>query len=569
MAAVIHSLWEKGDRNPLILPANIPIDDPRVQFELTRYLSDNWVPVLEKDVDGPSSLPLRLDGEVPNLGKFAACRRVARTIYMGSAPTATAANRGVEDRRVKLGCVMPGESPAVFGDALRRLAAAATYLYQDGPRYWYSTQPTVTKVAEDRAEQLKRDPDKVVQDLDKRLRADLRKMGDFKRVHPMPSTSADVPDDIDARLVVLGVDHAYSKEPDNAAETAAKAIFETRGTAPRLYRNTIIFLAADKTRLQDLDEAARKFLAWESILDDKNTLDLSPHQVKQAETQKAAADGMVTARLPETYQWLLVPVQANPQAPVTWQTIRLSGQDALAERASKKLRSDESLIVNFAASRLRMEMDRVPLWRGNHVQIRQLVEDFGRYLYLPRLQTSTVLLNAIRAGLALLTWERDGFAYAESYDEAAGRYRGLRPGAQVAVAVDDVGLLVLPVVARRQIDQETAPPATTPGPAAGDTTSPVPGSTPPAPRPPSPAQPPKPKRYHGTVTLDSARVGRDAGRIADELVTHLVGLVGSSVRVTLEIEAEIPGGAPDNVVRTVTENGRTLKFTSNSGFETE
>jgi predicted AAA+ superfamily ATPase len=30
MAAVIHSLWEKGDRNPLIMPANIPIDDPRV-----------------------------------------------------------------------------------------------------------------------------------------------------------------------------------------------------------------------------------------------------------------------------------------------------------------------------------------------------------------------------------------------------------------------------------------------------------------------------------------------------------------------------------------------------------
>jgi predicted AAA+ superfamily ATPase len=59
MAAVIHSLWEKGDRNPLILPSNIPIDDPRVQFELTRYLSDNWVPIIEKDVDGPNSLPLR------------------------------------------------------------------------------------------------------------------------------------------------------------------------------------------------------------------------------------------------------------------------------------------------------------------------------------------------------------------------------------------------------------------------------------------------------------------------------------------------------------------------------
>ena len=136
--------------------------------------------------------------------------------------------------------------------------------------------------------------------------------------------------------------------------------------------------------MQDLDEAVRKLLAWESVLGEKTALDLSPHQVRQAETQKTAADGVVTARLPETYQWLLVPAQANPQALVTWQAIRLSGQDALAERASKKLRNDESLVINFAASRLRMELDRVPLWRGNHVAIRQLVEDFGRYLYLPR-----------------------------------------------------------------------------------------------------------------------------------------------------------------------------------------
>src|SRR4029077_12822431 len=110
-----------------------------------------------KDVDGPNALPLRLDREIPNLGKYAACRRGARTIYLGSAPTGTAAHRGIEDRRIQLGCVLPGESPAVFGDALRRLATAATYLYQDGVRYWFSTQATVTKIAEDRAEQLIRE----------------------------------------------------------------------------------------------------------------------------------------------------------------------------------------------------------------------------------------------------------------------------------------------------------------------------------------------------------------------------------------------------------------------------
>ena len=572
MAAVIHSLWEKGDRNPLILPANIAIDDPRVQFELTRYLPDTWAPVIEKDVDGPNSLPLRIDGAVPNLGKFHASRRVARAIYLGSAPTTGAAHRGLEDRRIKLGCVMPGESPAVFGDALRRLASAATYLYQDGPRYWYSTQPTVTKLAEDRAEQLKRNPDKVVQELGSRLRSDLRDTGDFNRVHPLPQSGQDVPDDLDARLVVLGSDTPYSKEKGNPAETAAKAILESRGSSPRICRNTLVFLAADRTRLQDLDEAVRRYLAWESILGEREQLDLSPYQVKQAETQKEAASSTVTAQLPETYQWLLVPVQARPDASMEWQAMRLSGQHSLAARASKKLKGDELLVTGFAGTRLRMELDRVPLWRGDHVSIKQIVEDFARYLYLPRLRDSTVLLNAISAGVALLTWEQDAYALADSFDDEAKRYRGLRGGRIVSLPdIDAPGLLVKPDIAGQQLDAESAPRAGD-GEATGSGTGgeiPVPGGGPgPWDVPPGPPPTPQPTRFHGTVALDPARAGLDASRIADEVISHLSGLVGASVTVTLEIEAEVPLGAPDHVVRAVTENSRTLKFTS-QGFEKE
>jgi predicted AAA+ superfamily ATPase len=560
MAAVIHSLWEKGDKSPLILPANISIDDRRVQNELTRYLPDNWTPIIEKDVDGPSSLPLRLDGEVPNLGKFSACRRVARTIYMGSAPTASAAQRGIEDRRVKLGCVMPGESPSVFGDALRRLAGAATYLYQDGPRYWYSTQPTVTKLAEDRAEQLKRDADKVVHELDKRLRENLGQSGDFKRIHALPQSGQDVPDDLDARLVVLSLDYTYSKESESAAEVAAKAILELRGNTPRLYRNTLVFLAADKTRLQDLDEATRRYLAWESILAEKETLNLDPQQVKQAETQKKTADSTVVARLPETYQWLLIPVQTTSQAGIEWQALRLSGQDPLAVRASKKLRKDELLITGFAPTRLKMELDRVPLWRGNHVAIKQLVEDFARYLYLPRLTDSQVLINSISDGCRLLAWEEDAFGFADGYDESKARYQGLCGGQVISlIDSDSQGLLVVASVARKQLDNETPQ-------MPGDPEKPSPDD----PSKPTPDEPEatQPKRFHGTVEIDATRIGRDAGQIGEEVVSHLSGLVGAKVKVTLEIEAEIPSGAPDNVVRTVTENSRTLKF-KNQGFEKE
>lgn len=577
MAAVIHSLWQKGDRNPLIMPSNIPIDDPRVQSELTRYLSDNWVPVLEKDVDGPNSLPVKMDGEVPNLGKFHACRRVSRTIYMGSAPTKEAANRGIEDRRVKLGCVMPGESPSVFGDALRRLASVATYLYQDSTRYWYSTQPTVTKLAEDKAEQLLRDPDVVQEELYRRIREDLRKLGNFRRVHAFPSSGQDVPDDLDARLVVLRIDYPHSKDSDSLAVAEAKAILESRGHTPRLCRNTLAFLAVDKTRLQDLDEAVRRYLAWDSIVADQKDLDLSYHQIRQAETQKTAADSAVNARIPEAYQWLIVPVQTSAKGEIEWRSYRLSGQESLAVRASKKMVSEELLVTRLAPTLLRMEMDKIPLWCGNHVEVRQLVDFYARYLYLTRLQGSDVLTKAISEGLGLFTWVTDSFAYADSYDEIAGRYRGLRVCEGISVTPDDPGLLVRPDIATRQLEAERPSQTELGAQIAGaddtaDSNGLAPTRTPVGTggEPIDPVRPPTRvlKRYHGSVSLNPMHVASDAGRIAEEVIAHLAGLVGARVEVTLEIQATISAGVPENVVRTVTENSRTLRFKSH-GFEEE
>ena len=70
------------------------------------------------------------------------------------------------------------------------------------------------------------------------------------------------------------------------------------------------------------------------------------------------------------------------------------------------------------------------------------------------------------------------------------------------------------------------------------------------------------------MALDATRVGRDAGRIAEEVIALIAGLTGAQVTVTLEIEATVPDGAPEHVVRVVTENSRTLTFTS-QGYETE
>jgi hypothetical protein len=63
------------------------------------------------------------------------------------------------------------------------------------------------------------------------------------------------------------------------------------------------------------------------------------------------------------------------------------------------------------------------------------------------------------------------------------------------------------------------------------------------------------------VKVNSTRLIKDAGQIADEVLQHLTSL-NADIEVTIEIQVKTPDGVPDEVVRTVTENCQTLKFTS-------
>jgi hypothetical protein len=583
MSAVIHTLWERDDRGLMILPANVPLDAVAVQSELTRYLPPTWSPVIEKDVDGSHSLPLRIDRENPMLGRYSACRRVARTLYLGSAPIQDAANKGLDDRQVKFGCVQPGETSGTFGDALRKLADQATYLYVNEGRYWYSTQPSVNRMAEERAERFH--PEDVAEEIRRRLLEEAKQRGDFSKVHPCPASYNEVVDEPEAKLVILGPDSPHSaKDTDSPARQLAAEILN-RGSAGRNCGNMLVFLAADKTRFADLDKAVRFYLAWKSIESEKVSLDLTPFQANQVDQKKTSSDQAVKGRIPETYVWLLVPGQKRPESGqafpnVEWQDIRLQGQEALAERASKKLKNEELLITSMAGTRLHLEITQIPLWRspGSHVGVKQLVDDFAKYLYLPRVKNAQVILDAIQDGVARLTWKQDTFAYADSYDAAAGRYRGLEAGCRPNVQLNSESIVVKPEVAAEQMEKEAAAKASIStgmggvstatadglaGSGIGVTGSPASGAGVPQT---ASVKPPGLKRFHGSATLNATRISRDVDAIATSVVQHLAGLLDAKVKITLEIEAELPSGAPEHVVRTVTENCRTLKFDS-QGFE--
>jgi hypothetical protein len=319
------------------------------------------------------------------------------------------------------------------------------------------------------------------------------------------------------------------------------------------------------TWLKELKQAVRQHLAWSSIWDQRETLNLDPHQTHQAETRRKSAEETVRVRIPETYQWLIVPEQPDPKSTaIEWKEIRLQGQDPLAVRAARKLKTEELLVSEMGGTRLRYELDLIPLWRGQEVSVKQLADDVARYLYLPRLRDTGVLIKAIEDGLSRLSWREETFASAEAFNEKRQRYEGLCAGRSVRVLTDGRSVLVKPDVAAKQMEEEerernkgsevvttgTGPETASAGRKKGEQGTAV--VTP----------PPQPTRFSGSVKLDPARPVRDAERVIQEVVQHLTALAGADVEIRVDIQAHHAAGLPDKLVRDLTENCGALRFDS-------
>jgi predicted AAA+ superfamily ATPase len=570
MAAVIHELWMNNDESLMIMPGSLPLALPSVRDELTRYLDDGWNALVDREVDGPNSVPLALDKTNSRYGKTLASRRVARTILLGSAPSSREmAVRGIEAARIRLGVVQPGENIAVFNDALSSLQTALSYLYSNSSRdrFWYDTRPTLRKTMSDRATQFSE------ADLDyeitKRLRK-IRREAPFSGVHICPTSSLEVPDEQNVRLVILEPSSGFRREAgDSPGLAQARDILDNRGNTPRKYKNMLVFVAPDQQSMIALKQEVRHYLAWESIENDSDELNLDTVQRREATHSRSRSSETVDIRILETYSWLLVPYidRAASLSEIIWESISISGgAEPIATKAARKLIQLEAVITRWAPAHLLMELNSL-LWRDtDHISISNVWDHLCTYCYSPRLTDRNVLEAAICDGIP----SEEYFAYASAYD--GSRYLGLKFN-QYLSSVETTGLLVKVGIAKEQLRKEEEQRAqealqreaistegdqgpersgqstlNTPYPHSGTET---PGAT-------IPVAEPTNKHFFLSTKLDKTRVAKDVRDLFEEVITHLSSLSGANVEIFLEVSADLTEGTPPDVVRTVTENCRTL-----------
>ena len=564
MAQAIHELWMSGDPSVMIMPGSVAINSPRVEPELLHYLDVSWQSIIAGDVDGTASTPYKIDQSAPNLNRYSATRRVARAIFMGTAPTHQQQNTGLDDKQINLGVVQPGERPAIFGDALRRLTNQAKFMHSDLGRYWYSMAASLNRIATDRAAQIEAALVDVTIDaeLTKYVNA-LPDRGHFDAVQVAPAGSAEVPDEAGGvRAVVLGVAHPHNGRDGSEALVEAKEILMQRGSTPRVYRNMLVFIAADAKQLDNLKDAVRASLAWNEIVRDTDRLNLTQSDSALAKAKLAEANETVKTRLKEAWCYLHYPAQESAQADVEWVSGKIPAQDGLLARASKKLIGEEGLLTELGPTRLDRDLQKY-IWNDRpHLQLRDLREYLNRYIYLPRLKNQDVLIRSVQSAVSGML--PGPFAYAERWEESTGRYLGLAidHASNAMIVIDGDSVIIRPEVAEAHRPAPSQP--TDPQPGTPETGNPAePGSQTPG-QEPSPPVERNPTRFSGTVMISPDRPARDMHQIVEAIVEQLTTLQGSKVTLRLEIEAEVPAGLDRAKVRTLIENANTLGFAEKS-----
>ena len=570
MAKVIARQWKDNNQDLMILPGGLPLADGDVRNELTYLLPPGWDPVIEGDIDGDRAETTALEDKEPRFGQLNAARRVARTLFLGTAPSSVSTKpgiRGLDRGRVLLGCLQPGQASAVYADALGRLADRLHYLNSTGDkaadttRYWFDTRANLRREMEDRKRRFGEATDvrKRIVEVVKKLFASAPP---FDGVHVFTPHS-DVPDDTALRLVVLPPEQSYQKDVPRPAADSVLEYLRAHGGQPRHRSNRLIFVAADQSVLGRLRDATRVAMAWASIVEDvdEGRLNIDQNQKKQAEKESQAASAVLPRAARECFRWLLCPVQDDPKADrPTVEAFSLNTTSGTAggelERVCKE---NELVITEWSPIHLRARLKDL-YWKNDRpdVAVATFWEDSLRYLYLPRLKTREVLAAAVRSGAT----SRDFFGTA--YGEAGGNYGGFQFGG--AVSVDDTLLLIEPEAAKQYdlaqkvvvvpdppiIDREgvSGGGGETVVSGEGREKTGKTGHTPPA----------KATSFLGTADVPAATAKMRLVQIADEIVSLLASDPNATIRVTVEIVAEFPAGVGDSVRRGVSENATSLGF---------
>lgn len=569
MATCISRLYQQQDASPLIMPANLTLDDPALADEFTRLLEksgSNWEPVIT-EVDSNGSRTDQIDGKSKTFSEVGgAARRIARTIFLGSADSH--AVKGISQQQIRIGVVEPGQNAANYNDALSRMTGNLYYLYNLGDRYYFHTQENLNKVAIDRAEQYT-DED-IYAEIVSRLE---QAIGRDTTVFVCPESPSLVKDSETVQYVVLPPRISLpsrEKEEDTARSTALDILTHCgEGGQLRTFKNTLLFITARRDDIRELKNLIKNYLAWHSILNGNEVHsainNLEDTRLEQTTESLGSAEDAVSTALFKAYRWGLAPSQVDPQKDdYHFADVATKPENPqIVHRIREQFISDDTIIKEIAPAIFAEKLQQY-IWTTDttkdHIGLDALWELIAQNVYMPRLRDWNVLTACIRDGV--LTGE---FGYAKAYTE--DDYVDFCFEGQVGALPRDKGtpaVLINPELAKiiqeeqeKEKDEEKPIDPDPPEPIKEDETSDEEDITTP--------QLKGPTRVVITKTLQFALSAADEVDAIQKEIARTLHDDGGEVEIQIVVTANKPDGFSENTARSVKSNSKHL----NAEFKSE
>jgi len=566
MSHVIHQLYQREDPSPLIMTGSVPLDAQPVRSEIVQYVGNAWDAIIQSEIDGEHAIARTVDNERPVLKDRSLALRTARTIFVEATPTLDAALKGKDRKSITLGVAMPGDVLGNIGSALDGLQEKSSHYYSEDGRYWYDTQPSLNRLAAERAAQLSIDA--VRGEVATRLKRVFKGSTDVIAEVLHPESSSDVGEAEYLRLVVVPPKYTHNgKDRDSSASKWVHDLLRQRGNAPRSNVNTIVAVAADEKQWGTLESAVRSYLAWDSIFDETARLDLTQSAAAQAQSTLETANRTVDDRLAHTWIWGLHAVQDDPQAPFVVGQVRADGQEKnLTKRIGAKLALVDAAHSYIANRVVRLDIEEYlrARWTRGFISFTELWAYYCRYPYLHRLRDRSVLVRALEESLLDVAFVDTGFALAAGFDSTTGDFYGLAVPLEDTEfgPFDEKTLVVRPDLAlaqrQRELEKKVEP-----------APDPV---VPPAPVPaPTPSPTPAPRKVVANATYSLRYVVGPEGdmpaalqTIAGEILELLRNAGPDVLDITLTVDAQKADGFDENTVRAVKQNASDLGVTDSA-----
>lgn len=568
MSHVVHQLYERADPSPLIMTGSIPLDAQPVRSEIVQYLDNAWDAIIQSEIDGANAVANTVDEERPVLRDRSLALRTARTIFVEATPTLDSALKGKDRKSITLGVAMPGDVLGNIGSALDGLQEKSSHYYSEDGRFWYDTQPSLNRLAAERAAQLSLDT--VYGEVSARLKRAFKGATDVIADVLHPESSSDVDEADYLRLVVVPPQYTHNgKDKDSSASRWVHNLLRQRGRAPRSNVNTIVAVAADEKQWGTLQSAVRSYLAWNSIYVETAHLDLTQSAAAQALSMLEGANRTVDDRLAHTWIWGLHAVQDDAQAPFVVGQVRADGQEKnLTKRIGTKLASVDAAHSYIADRVIRLDIEEFlrARWTRGFISFSELWAYHTRYPYLHRLRDKSVLVRALEEALFDAAFVDTGFALATGFDSTTGDFLGLAVPLEATEfgPFDEKTLVVRPdlAVAQRMREQEEEP-----SPLVSQTAPPAATSTNPTLS--TSRHTPRKVIINATFTLKHVvdpliDMNATLQAIAQEILELLRGADPDVLDITLTVDAQKADGFDDNTVRAVKQNAGELGVTNSS-----